>query len=127
VPSVTLKVAPVAKLILVAAGRFEPAGAEVGAATVDVEVAGRGVALGKGVEVGCVGLTRGVIACRVSAAGVKRELPEGMDVTEPPQATVTKRSTAMARVSKVCGLYRFIFLLVTTIIVSRQKPVEQVQ
>jgi hypothetical protein len=98
----------------VAAGRLETAGAEVGGAEVDV--ATEGVELGElssGVEVGvdtsCVRLAKGVTACRVCANVVEMELAEGTDVTEPPQATVAKMSTAAATIDKVYGLNRLIF------------------
>src|SRR5512138_811938 len=104
----------------VAMGRLElePDGADVGGTEVEVDVAvgGASVAIGKGVEVE-VGLARGVIACRVCTSMV--ENMSGMDVTEPPQAVVTKKSVAIATVNIVWGLKGFIFLLV------RQKPGNQ--
>lgn len=65
VPSVTLFVAPAAKLMRVAVGRFEVVGAAGNGAEVDVEVGSEGRIVGKGVEVTCVGLARGVDACKV--------------------------------------------------------------
>ncbi len=105
----------------VAAGKLETGGAEVGgaevgAAKVEVDVESAGVALGRGVEVTCVGLANGVMACRVPAMVVEIELAEGMDVTEPPQAVVAKSNAAIAAVNKVWGLDSFIFLLVATVI-----------
>lgn len=93
-------------------------GAEVGGTNVEVDVAvGRaGVALGRAVEVD-VGLARGVIACKVCASTV--ENMSGMEVTEPPQAVVMKKSVAIATVNIVWRLKGFIFLLVI------QKPGNQ--
>ncbi len=106
VPSVTLYVAPAAKLMRVAAGKFETAGAEVGGAEVGgaevkVDVESAGVALGRGVEVTCVGLAQGVTAWSVPAMVVEIESAEGMDVTEPPQAAVAKSKAAIAAANKV--------------------------
>ncbi len=56
---------------------------------------------------------------------VEIESAEGIDVTEPPQATVAKTSTAVATI-KVCNLNGLIFLLVTTVIVWKQKSDSQV-
>jgi len=64
---VMLYVAPVAKLIRAAVGKLEVVGAGGCRAEeeVDVAVGMIAVEVGREVKVGCVGLARGVEACRV--------------------------------------------------------------
>lgn len=106
-----LYVAPAAKVIRVAAGRMERARVEVAGAEVTVEIDGVDVGSGVAVDVdaNCVGLAKGVTACRVSANVVEIESAEGMDVTEPPQAIVAKISIATATIDKVGGFSNLIF------------------
>ncbi len=122
-----LFVAPVAKLMRVATGRLEVVAAGGGA---EVEVGMEGVALGRmvavGVAAGCVGLAKGVTACRVPAIAVEVASAEGIEVIEPPQAAVAKRSIAMAIFTKTCGLICFIFfsLSLPLLYVGRIQPLK---
>src|SRR5512139_3387876 len=98
-PCVRLYVVPAIKLMRVA---FEILGAEDDGAAVEVET--ERVGLGRGAEVVCVGLAKGVTACRIPAIAAEIASAEGIDVIEPPQAAVAKKSTAKIIFSEVCGL-----------------------
>ena len=89
--------APVTKLMRVAVGKLALVGAAVG---------GSEVAVGMDVELGgtCVGLARGVNACKVSATVVPTKFEDGMDVTVPPQAAVTKNKATRAVFNTACLL-----------------------
>ena len=90
---------------------FEILGAEGDGAEVGVEMVG----LGRGAEVVCVGLVKGVTACRVLAIAVEVASAEGSDTIEPPQAILEKTSRTI-EISKACDVTGFIFLL--TIVLS---------
>lgn len=96
---------PAIKLMRVA---FEILGAENDG--VEVEVETERVGLGRGAEDVCVGLAKGVTACRVPAIAVEVASAEGSDTIEPPQAMLKETSRAIV-ISKTCDLTGFIFLL----------------
>src|SRR6266496_4849052 len=91
VPSVKLAVVPVAKLIRVAVGRLDNAGARGCGAEVDV--ASGEAKVGRGVKVTGVRVDVDISACSVSAALVEIESNEGIEVTAVPQAVTRKRNT----------------------------------
>jgi hypothetical protein len=112
-PCVRLYVVPGTKLMRVA---FEILGAAGDGAEVEVET--ERVGLGRGAEVVCVGLAKGVTACRVPAIAVEVASAEGSDTIEPPQAMLTKTSRVMV-IRKTCDLTGFIFLLTIVLSISR--------
>jgi len=101
-----LYVAPVAKLIRAAAGRFEVVGA--GACEAEVELGSGEVAVDGGAEVGCVRFTAGVSACNVSVTMVESGVGDGNDVNVPPQAVATIKSTTATIFKAEDGLRKFI-------------------
>jgi len=103
-----LYVAPVAKLIRAAAGRFEVVGAGACGADAEVELGSGEVGVNGGVEVGCVGLPAGVSACNVSVTMVEIGVGDGNDVNVPPQAVATIKSTTATIFKAEDGLRKFI-------------------
>jgi hypothetical protein len=112
-PCVRLYVVPGTKLMRVA---FEILGAEGDGAEVEVET--ERVGLDRGAEVVCVGLVKGVTACRVLAIAVEVASAEGSDTIEPPQAMFEKTSRTIV-ISKACDVTGFIFLLTIVLSINR--------